>query len=31
MKLLQLLELIDVPQLQELIPDAWRTQAPKDL
>jgi hypothetical protein len=25
------LELIDVPELEELILDAWRTQAPKDL
>jgi hypothetical protein len=25
------LELIDVPELTELILDAWRTQAPKDL
>jgi hypothetical protein len=25
------LELIDVPELAELIVDAWRTQAPKDL
>jgi hypothetical protein len=25
------LELIDVPELAELILDAWRTQAPKDL